>query len=62
MEREYPSDAIAVMSTAIDTFHEVARGPHRETHLAQEALRSCYAAFGNVAIVQSDHTESNKKM
>lgn len=48
MEEERTEEAITVMCEAIDLFHEVARAPHRDTHLAQEALRSCFATAGNV--------------
>ncbi|XP_063891041.1 SET and MYND domain-containing protein 4 [Helicoverpa armigera] len=54
MDEERTEDAITAMCEAIDTFHEVARPPHRDTHLAQEALRSCFAAAGNVHRVRGD--------
>ncbi|KAJ0183945.1 hypothetical protein K1T71_000368 [Dendrolimus kikuchii] len=57
MDEEKPEDAIAVMAKAIDLYHEVARGPHLETHLAQEALRSCYAINGNVHVVRTEQEE-----
>lgn len=48
MDEEHPHEAIGRMCAGVDEFHEVGRAPHRDTHLAQEALRSCFAAFGNV--------------
>lgn len=47
MEAEKREEAISTLSGAINLFYEVARPPHRETHLAQEALRSCFASAGN---------------
>ncbi|KAG6446964.1 SET and MYND domain-containing protein 4 [Manduca sexta] len=57
MDQERPSEAISVMCDAIDTFHLVARPPHRDTHLAQEALRSCFAAFGNIHVIATETPE-----
>lgn len=48
MEEERAEEAIAAICAGIDKFHETGIAPHRDTHLAQEALRSCIAAFGNV--------------
>lgn len=52
MEEQDAASAIQAICAAVDQFHEVARGPHRETHLAQEALRSCFAAAGNVHVAR----------
>lgn len=51
MEAQDVEGATRALCGAIDQFHGVARGPHRDTHLAQEALRSCFAAAGNVHAV-----------
>ncbi|XP_072930966.1 SET and MYND domain-containing protein 4 [Epargyreus clarus] len=58
MEEERAMDATKVLCEAIDTFHEVAHPPQRDTHIAQESLRSCYAAFGNVHTVQNSDDSS----
>lgn len=57
MDEERPDEAIGAMCAGIDVFHEVGSAPHRDTHLAQEALRSCFAAFGNVHRVSVAHTD-----
>lgn len=48
MEAQDASSAARALCAAVDDFHAVARAPHRDTHIAQEALRSCFAAAGNV--------------
>lgn len=48
MEQCRADEASELLIPAIDSFHEVARPPHKETHVAQEALRSCFAVKGNV--------------
>lgn len=58
MDDERPEEAITTMCSAIDIFHEVARPPHRDTHLAQEALRSCYAVSGNIHTVKEQNPET----
>ncbi|XP_026741665.1 SET and MYND domain-containing protein 4 [Trichoplusia ni] len=58
MDDERPEEAITTMCSAIDIFHEVARPPHRDTHLAQEALRSCYAVSGNIHTAKEQNTET----
>lgn len=52
MEQQRPQDAIEIFSKAIDCFYDFAMPPHRETHIAQESLRSCYATFGNTHILK----------
>ncbi|CAG9789007.1 unnamed protein product [Diatraea saccharalis] len=54
MEAENTEDAIRIMCDAIDMYHEVAWAPHRDTHLAQEALRSCFASSGNVHVIRGE--------
>lgn len=54
MDEERTQEAITAMCEAIDLYHEIARPPHHDTHLAQEALRSCFAAAGNVHVVRGD--------
>lgn len=54
MDGERIEEAITTMCEAIDLYHEIARPPHRDTHLAQEALRSCFASFGNVHMVRGE--------
>lgn len=56
MEEERAAEAIGAICAGIDDFQETGRAPHRDTHLAQEALRSCFAAFGNVHRVFAAHT------
>ncbi|CAH2245193.1 jg260 [Pararge aegeria aegeria] len=57
IDQELPSEAIRTLSGAVDSFYKIARPPHRETHIAQESLRSCYATEGNVNIVKSKNVE-----
>lgn len=57
MDEERAEEAIATMCAGIEEFHEVGCAPHRDTHLAQEALRSCFAAFGNVHRVFVTHAD-----
>lgn len=59
MDEERAEEAIAAMCQGIDEFHEAGRAPHRDTHLAQEALRSCFAAFGNVHRVFAEKPDAN---
>ncbi|XP_026758379.1 SET and MYND domain-containing protein 4 [Galleria mellonella] len=59
MESERLDDAIAVLCDAIDTYHDIARPPHKDTHLAQESLRACFAMKGNVHVQRGDPSESN---
>ncbi|XP_075991128.1 SET and MYND domain containing, class 4, member 2 [Anticarsia gemmatalis] len=54
MDEENSLEATTTMCEAIDLYHEIARPPHRDTHLAQEALRSCFAVNGNVHVVRGD--------
>ncbi|KAM3956896.1 SET and MYND domain containing, class 4, member 2 [Aphomia sociella] len=61
MEAEQPEDAIAVMCEAIDTYHEIARPPHKDTHLAQESLRTCFAIHGNVHIVRGGTAQGTEQ-
>lgn len=58
MDEERPDEAISTLSEAVDRFHAVARPPHKETHIAQESLRSCFAAGSNVYIAS---VETQKK-
>lgn len=53
MDEENAAEAIDLMTSSIDDFHEVARCPHKETHLAQESLRTCFACSGNIRNVES---------
>lgn len=62
MDAENIEEAITTMCDAIDLYHEIACTPHRDTHLAQEALRSCFSASGNVHVVRSEvSTVAEKK-
>ncbi|KAL0902216.1 hypothetical protein ABMA27_000140 [Loxostege sticticalis] len=61
MDAERIDDAITAMCDAIDLYHEIARPPHRETHIAQEALRSCFSASGNVHVVRGDPNSTEEK-
>ncbi|XP_060809650.1 SET and MYND domain-containing protein 4 [Amyelois transitella] len=53
MDEGRTEEATESMCNGIDLFHEVARPPHRDTHLAQESLRACFATAGNVHIVKN---------
>ncbi|XP_023941047.2 SET and MYND domain-containing protein 4 [Bicyclus anynana] len=57
MEHEHPQEAIQILSNAVDSFYKMAQPPHRETHIAQESLRSCFATEGNVYIVKTEQKE-----
>ncbi|XP_059055268.1 SET and MYND domain-containing protein 4 [Achroia grisella] len=61
MNAERLDDALTVMCDAINTYHEVARAPHKETQLAQESLRTCFAFYGNVHKVQSGTSDELTK-
>ncbi|CAG4984739.1 unnamed protein product [Parnassius apollo] len=52
MDEQRPLEAIDVLNEAVDLYHEVACMPHRETHIAQESLRSCFATMGNVHVIK----------
>ncbi|XP_028033589.1 SET and MYND domain-containing protein 4 [Bombyx mandarina] len=60
MDKEMPEEATATLCSAIDSFHEAGRPPHLETHLAQEALRSCFAVRGNIHILKKDGEKDNE--
>ncbi|XP_013162421.1 PREDICTED: SET and MYND domain-containing protein 4-like [Papilio xuthus] len=47
MEEERAEEAAAALCAAVDAYHNVGRLPHRETFLAQESLRACFATAGN---------------
>lgn len=47
MEDERVDEAIETLRDALKRFHQVARPPHRDTHLAEIALSSCLADSGN---------------
>ncbi|KAL0129154.1 hypothetical protein PUN28_004087 [Cardiocondyla obscurior] len=47
MENERVDEAIRTFCDALKRFHEVACPPHRATHLAEIALSSCLADYGN---------------
>ncbi|XP_025991566.1 SET and MYND domain-containing protein 4 isoform X2 [Solenopsis invicta] len=47
MEDERVDEAIATLCDALKRFHQVACPPHRDTHLAEIALSSCLADYGN---------------
>ncbi|XP_044759990.1 SET and MYND domain-containing protein 4 [Coccinella septempunctata] len=53
MHEMQPDDSIQILTRALDTFHEIAAPPHKETHLAEETLRACYADRGNTFQVPS---------
>lgn len=61
MDEERPLEAIEVICEAVDMYHAVAGMPHRETHIAQESLRSCFATLGNVHIVKATCGQEEKK-
>ncbi|KYN44678.1 SET and MYND domain-containing protein 4 [Trachymyrmex septentrionalis] len=47
MENEKVDEAIGTLCEALKRFHQVACPPHRDTHLAEIALSSCLADYGN---------------
>ncbi|KYN10733.1 SET and MYND domain-containing protein 4 [Trachymyrmex cornetzi] len=47
MENERVDEAIETLCDALKRFHQVACPPHRDTHLAEIALSSCLADYGN---------------
>lgn len=47
MNDERVDEAIGTLCDALKRFHEVACPPHRDTHLAEIALSSCLADYGN---------------
>ncbi|KAG5320326.1 SMYD4 protein, partial [Acromyrmex heyeri] len=47
MENERVDEAIETLCDALKRFHQVAYPPHRDTHLAEIALSSCLADYGN---------------
>ncbi|XP_071631747.1 SET and MYND domain-containing protein 4 isoform X3 [Temnothorax longispinosus] len=47
MENERVDEAIGTLCGALKRFHQVACPPHRDTHLAEIALSSCLADYGN---------------
>ncbi|KYQ47104.1 SET and MYND domain-containing protein 4 [Trachymyrmex zeteki] len=47
MENERVDEAIETFCEALKRFHQVACPPHRDTHLAEIALNSCLADYGN---------------
>lgn len=47
MEDEMVDKAIGTLGDALKRFHQVACPPHRDTHLAEIALSSCLADYGN---------------
>ncbi|XP_056647511.1 SET and MYND domain-containing protein 4-like [Diorhabda sublineata] len=49
MQSQQIDKAVGVFYEALDTFHNVSCPPHKETHLAQEALQICLASYGNVS-------------
>ncbi|KAJ2954157.1 hypothetical protein O0L34_g2385 [Tuta absoluta] len=53
MDKEMCEEATAAMCSGVDLFDTVGAPPHRDTHLAQEALRSCFAIGGNVHKVRA---------
>ncbi|XP_063838050.1 SET and MYND domain-containing protein 4 [Ostrinia nubilalis] len=55
MDAERIEDAITTLCEAVDQYHEIAHPPHRDTHIAQEALRSCFASYGNVHVVRDNN-------
>ncbi|KAG7313155.1 hypothetical protein JYU34_000246 [Plutella xylostella] len=52
-------EAISSLSSAIDAFHGIASPPHRETQVAQETLRNCFASLGNVHYVPTPEKSEN---
>lgn len=40
-------DAISFFKNGLEIFNKVALSPHKDTHIAQEALRACLADNGN---------------
>ncbi|GBP96234.1 hypothetical protein EVAR_69616_1 [Eumeta japonica] len=48
MEEGKQFEAITCICNGVDNFSKCGALPHCETHIAQEALRSCFAASGNV--------------
>ncbi|KAG5667579.1 hypothetical protein PVAND_015556 [Polypedilum vanderplanki] len=48
MDIENIEAAINAFITGIEMFHKVAVPPHKDLHIAQESLRACIAASGNV--------------
>ncbi|XP_028164357.1 SET and MYND domain-containing protein 4 [Ostrinia furnacalis] len=60
MDAERIEDAITTLCEAVDQYHEIAHPPHRDTHIAQEALRSCFASYGNVHVVRDNNSIEEK--
>ncbi|CAG4941880.1 unnamed protein product [Colias eurytheme] len=56
MEEEKAQEAISKLCKGVNLFHEIAKPPHKDTHLAQESLRSCFATSGNVFVVSGKST------
>ncbi|GBP95743.1 SET and MYND domain-containing protein 4 [Eumeta japonica] len=48
MEEGKQFEAITCICNGVDNFSKCGALPHCKTHIAQEALRSCFAASGNV--------------
>lgn len=44
---ENVDDAIKSFKAGIEMFHKVALPPHKDLHIAQEALRACLSTAGN---------------
>lgn len=60
MDEERPEAAITALCAAVDMYHQVGWLPHRETFLAQESLRACFATAGNTHLVVQ-HTHNGNK-
>ncbi|XP_014364756.2 SET and MYND domain-containing protein DDB_G0284059 [Papilio machaon] len=60
MDEERAEEAAAALCAAVDAYHRVGRLPHRETFLAQESLRACFATAGNTHQVKHNTQHGDK--
>lgn len=51
MDAEKISEAIEKFKVGINLFYKVALPPHKDTHIAQESLRTCLADNGNTYLL-----------
>lgn len=48
MDKDNYKEAATAFLNGINLFYTVAVPPHRDTHIAQESLRTCLSAFGQI--------------
>lgn len=51
MDTERIPEAIEKFKVGLNLFYKVALPPHKDTHIAQESLRTCYADSGNTFVL-----------